>query len=181
MRLAFVVAAMVCVAVVGSTLESRAQSARPDSLEEAQKRITVLEQQIGSLKRVNDALNARLDKLRSASVDAEYRKAWVEYQKKKMDRNIRVYNWQDEATITIHRVTIILVLTALAISVGQIIFGMAFTHKGGHHSKQELETLELSANRIKIATTVSGLILLLVTFAFFYVYISSVYPLKHAG
>lgn len=178
MRTIISVLAIVCFTNVAFPAWSAAKGHNPSTLEEAQKQINFLEQKVKDLQAINNALNARLDQVGSISGNAEYRSAWIDYYKKLMERNIRMYTWQNEATQTIHKTTIVLVISALVISVAQIVFGMVFHRRKQGSSEQEKETLELSATRIKIATTVSGMILLLITFAFFYVYVQEVYAIK---
>jgi heme/copper-type cytochrome/quinol oxidase subunit 2 len=95
-----------------------------------------------------------------------------------MEYAIDVYNWHSKATQTIHKTTMVLVVIAMVVSVAQIIFGMVFYRRPDGHTKQQREMLELSTTRIKITTTVSGMILLLITLAFFYVYVRDVYEIK---
>jgi len=153
----------------------------PTTIEEAHDQIVQLERKLKDLEMINGSLNSRLNQTQSVFVIPEYRHAWIKYKTQLMDRNVRTFDWQNEATQSIHNTTIVLVVAALIISVVQMVFGMAFRPKQQTTTKKEAETLELSATRIKIATTVSGMILLLITFAFFYVYINEVYTIKAAA
>ena len=172
--------AILCFTIVTSPAWPAAEPEKPRTFEEAQKQIEHLEKTIKDLKSINKALNTQLENIGSIPSDAEYREALLGYRKKLMERNVRVYNWHDEATQSIHNTTIALVVTALVLSVAQIVFGMVYRQGKQSSSKQELETLELSTTRIRLATTISGMVLLLITFAFFYVYILQVYDLKPA-
>ncbi|MDA4846409.1 hypothetical protein [Hoeflea poritis] len=161
------------------TIKEKLEDAIENADEEmTSKQIDALEERLESIRSTWIMLYKSYKQLDLVQNSKEYQTAWIAYQEKLMDRNVNMYAWHDEATKSIHSTTTILVLSGLVISVAQIVFGMAFYRKNPAAADQYIETIELSTTRIKIATTVSGMILLVITLAFFYIYVQEVYSIK---
>lgn len=113
------------------------------------------------------------------AAEHEYAKAYWQSQASIMKRNVELLTWQDEATKSIHVWIKWMLISAVVLAVVQIVFSFWYSpHGAGGVPNQDLE---LSATKLKITTNVTSFILLLIVFAFFYMYIKEVYTIKPLG
>lgn len=91
----------------------------------------------------------------------------VWYEKSLEHRN-NVFEWQYKSSIIIFVMVITIVLFGLIFS------GIQFFKS----TKQPNSELELSTSGIKVSTSILGVILLIISLAFFYLYLIHVYPIS---
>lgn len=177
MRIAvlFFVLALAGPASAAQTCPSDAKA--PDACAE----IARLHAKVAALEGAADLAERKLAEARGASaqLDIKYLADWYDHNRVLMRQVEKAFDWHHRATGHLHVLVIILVVTATLVSVAEIAYGLLYrpTQTGGGASQE----LEISANRIKLVTTVSGFMLLLITFAFFYVYVQQVYDLRPAA
>jgi len=93
-----------------------------------------------------------------------------------MDRNADIFAWQDYSTKIIFFVVLFLV------SVGVVFSGIQF-YKGYRTKRtndevEQLSQVEFSAKGIKVSSPFLGVIILVISLAFFYLYLVYVYPIS---
>jgi hypothetical protein len=92
-----------------------------------------------------------------------------EYQARGFEHRSRVFNWQYRSSILIFSVVNLLVLAGLAFS------WMQFRRGWGSGLESEME---FSGAGVKIRSSVLGVIILVVSLAFYYLYLAYVYPIE---
>ena len=104
-----------------------------------------------------------------------------------MDQNKKVYAWQNLSSIIIFFVVILIVLVGLYLSYRQFILGEKMLL-----AKQEIKTietgpstvevmnasLEFGKEGVKINTAVIGLVILIISLSFLFLYLKYVYPIS---
>jgi len=153
---------------------------------------TVSQDQIDDLKRLNttdsettppkqeSVTSNRTDEVIEFVIDDESKeelgKAVYANQLWTMRRNEKIYAWQDFST------KLIFVLVIILVFVGVIFSGMQFfkQHRSSTPSvdKDGVSHIEFSTGGIKVSSPFIGLILLIISLGFFYLYLVYVYPIS---
>jgi len=110
------------------------------------------------------------DEITMASCWKAYRNSF-DYFKVGLSHRERVLKWQHFST------RVILVVVLLLVSVG-LYFAWAQFHTGMNTRNETSTELELSSKGLKISSPVLGVIILVISLAFFYLYLIFVYPIK---
>jgi hypothetical protein len=93
-----------------------------------------------------------------------------------LERNQAVYRWQDLSTKLIFAAVLLLVFAGVAFS--GIQFFKGFRTKTAKGEAPAVSQVELSAKGIKVTSPFLGVIVLVVSLAFFYLYLVYVYPIS---
>ncbi len=127
------------------------------------------------LKVITDSkkLNYNKDSLVRARYD-EALVAFYNYQISGFQHRREVFSWQHYSTIIIFFVVIFLVLAGLYFSWLQFRKGMKAEGDG---ALPETE-VELSVSNVKVRSSVVGIVILVVSLAFFYLYLVYIYPIN---
>ena len=117
-----------------------------------------------------------------------YLEAYYKYQAHSLDYAQTVFDWQYKSSIVIFMMVILLVLTGLVFAGIQFTIAMK-AHPTSAGKKKEATatdqapamatTLEASAHGVKITSSVIGLLILVVSIGFFYLYLVYVYPIQN--
>ena len=103
-------------------------------------------------------------------------KAIVENYLWTLERNEGVYVWQDYSTRNTFYVVIFLVMVGVVFSGIQFFKGR--TVKGAAGDTEQVSNLEFSAKGVKVSSPFLGVIILVISLAFFYLYLAHVYPIS---
>ena len=116
-----------------------------------------------------------------SALSLSYDKAKVEYRMEQMKHNINLLKWQHYFSIGVFILVVVLVCTGLYLSY------MQFIKDSGDYSSQSQSdeknkpagtVISADSKGFSIDSPVIGLIILFISFAFFYMYITEVYTLK---
>lgn len=114
-------------------------------------------------------IDQKSSEIERISLALSYDKSLVEFRTNQMDHNITILKWQHYSGIGVFFLVIILVLSGLYLSYLQF-------------KKEDKATsatkIEAGAKGVSIDSPVIGLIILFMSFAFFYLYIMEVYTIK---
>lgn len=107
----------------------------------------------------------------SAKVDSSLNQALINYQLFSLDHRRNVFKWQFYSSIIIFVIVLLIVITGLILS---------YMHfKRSLNSKADSETeLEIGSTGLKIKTSIIGIIILVISIVFFYLYLVHVYEIK---
>ena len=109
----------------------------------------------------------------------------VERFKFAIEQNKKVYAWQNLSSVIIFFVVILIVLTGLYLSFRQFMLAekmltsktkMQTVEKGGETVEIMNASLEFSKDGVKINTAVIGLVILIISLSFLFLYLKYVYP-----
>lgn len=107
--------------------------------------------------------------------EEQYHKKYYEHLEKKLDINLSGFEWQQKAANYLMFLVVIVVLTGLVFSGYQIWKASRIKDFG------ESSSIELSVQKIKITSSVVGIIVLTISIAFFYLFLIEVYRVKLVG
>jgi glucose uptake protein GlcU len=105
----------------------------------------------------------------ASQAQANYNEAYWKYQREVIDHTRKVYEWQHISSIIIFYVVIFLVLVGVGFSWLQF---KAAAYKG------ESEELDASMKGVKITSSTLGVVILVLSMCFFYLYLRYVYPVN---
>ena len=111
-----------------------------------------------------DASNRRV-----SQAQADYNEAYWRYERDAIEHKRKVYAWQHTSSIIIFYVVIFLVLIGVLFSWLQF---RAAAYKG------ESEELDASMKGVKITSSTLGVVILVLSMCFFYLYLRYVYPVN---
>jgi hypothetical protein len=198
LRAAVVIAAVLFAGVARAEscadLTGAPQFETPRTLDEAKQQIeqfravlAIRENCIRQLAIAIDLLNNKIEQAQSDGsasnvavnsadlLDAKYREAFAAYyayQEQMMNVSERLFRWQQRASEISMWVVFCVVAAGVAFSGVQL---WASVSKGGPQPKSKLE---LSAQRFRIQTSVVGLVVLIISLAFFYLFLVKVYEIN---
>jgi hypothetical protein len=109
------------------------------------------------------------DNSRVSQAQADYNEAYWKYQREVIDHTRKVYAWQHISSIIIFYVVIFLVLMGVLFSWLQF---KAASFKG------DSEELDASMKGVKITSSTLGVVILVLSMCFFYLYLRYVYPIN---
>ncbi|MGC1300604.1 MAG: hypothetical protein WA869_36715 [Alloacidobacterium sp.] len=138
-----------------------ARQAKADSLAQAEADAAAAQDQIPT---VPEPVNSRV-----SQAQADYNEAYWKYQREVIDHTRKVYAWQHISSIIIFYVVIFLVLMGVLFSWLQF---KAAAFKG------ESEELDASMKGVKITSSTLGVVILVLSMCFFYLYLRYVYPIN---
>jgi hypothetical protein len=138
-----------------------ARQPKADSLAQAEADAAVAQDQIPT---VPEPVNSRV-----SQAQADYNEAYWKYQREVIDHTRKVYAWQHISSIIIFYVVIFLVLIGVLFSWLQF---KAAAFKG------ESEELDASMKGVKITSSTLGVVILVLSMCFFYLYLRYVYPIN---
>lgn len=102
-------------------------------------------------------------------------KAYYDYRRKGYDHRQRVFEWQLLSSRIIFVVVIALVSAGIYFSWLQF---RADLKKTGNERDRGVSTLEASTSGIKVSSPVLGVVILVISLLFFYLYLQYVYPIE---
>ncbi len=102
--------------------------------------------------------------------------AYYEYRTNGFHHRERVFEWQLMSSKIIFVIVIFLVLAGLYFSWLQ--FKVDMNQRTDHNNQQPVSTLEASVQGVKISSPVLGVIILVISLLFFYLYLEHVYPIE---
>lgn len=106
---------------------------------------------------------------RVSQAQADYNEAYWRYERDAIEHTRKVYAWQHTSSIIIFYVVIFLVLIGVLFSWLQF---RAAAYKG------ESEELDASMKGVKITSSTLGVVILVLSMCFFYLYLRYVYPVN---
>jgi hypothetical protein len=118
---------------------------------------------------VNEATGSAASNPRVSQAHADYDEAYWKYQRDAIEHTRKVYAWQHISSIIIFYVVIFLVL------VGVLFSWLQF--KAAAY-KAESEELDASMKGVKITSSTLGVVILVLSMCFFYLYLRYVYPIN---
>ena len=147
---------------------------------------------------VEDEFNVFRDSLEKAGGgivnDSAFNKKYMKYNEFVLDHRIRVFNWQYSSSIYIFWIVMTIVASGLTLSAIQFFVGIQngrraarLANKSKKRPAGETEQLaepnndteiKLSLTELSIKSSVIGLIILVISIAFFYLYLQVVYPIS---
>jgi hypothetical protein len=112
-----------------------------------------------------------------------YLKSWqayYNYLSQGLSYRLKVFRWQALSSIIIFYTVLILVFAGILFSGIQFYKSMKYAPGKGQEGKtsQTLTEFEASATGIKVSSPVLGVIILVISLAFFYLYLVYVYPIQ---
>ena len=121
--------------------------------------------------------------LKDEKTNALYLKAWqayYDYLSQGLAYRLKVFRWQALSSIIIFYTVLVLVFAGILFSGIQFYKSMRFSADKGQNGKadQPLTEFEASASGIKVSSPVLGVIILVISLAFFYLYLVYVYPIQ---
>ncbi|QSB01356.1 hypothetical protein JWZ98_22450 [Methylomonas sp. EFPC1] len=96
------------------------------------------------------------------------------YLENRLKHRQKVFHWQYYSSIVIFFVVIILVGTGIYFAAVQFHHGL----KQGGDEKETITQLEATTSGIKISSPVLGVLILIISLVFFYLYLAFVYPIN---
>jgi hypothetical protein len=137
---------------------------QPPTPEQLQKQIAIMQDQIKALKS-----------------DLELQQKYVEAKKKEYDYqiglmqfNLEAFNAQTPQTYVVMALVILVVVAGLLLSAYQL---WKSVHVAGVQTNSELE---LSAKNVRVTSSIVGIVILVISIAFLYIYVHEVYRLRFA-
>lgn len=128
---------------------------------------------------VSSTLNEGLKDDRLDSVKLDAWKSYYKYMSQGYKHRSKVFTWQLLSSVIIFCMVIFLVLSGIYFAWLQFKLAMKEKEKGGESSSENLTTeLNLSSTEIKVSSPVLGVIILIISLAFFYLYLMYVYPIN---
>lgn len=121
------------------------------------------------------------DYLKDEKVMAAYRQAWqsyYDYLSQGLVFRLKVFRWQSLSTIIIFYTVLLLVFAGIVFSGIQFYKSMKVATDKNGQPDQPLTEFEASTSGIKVSSPVLGVILLVISLAFFYLYLVHVYPIQ---
>lgn len=130
-------------------------------------RIAALSQQLR-------AVSEQLDKLQSeqSKIELDYTRNFYDYSKKKNDVIIELFAWQKHASEILMWVVILLVTSGIGFS------GFQLFKASSLNAAEAKTSFEIAASRLKITSSVVGLVVLAISVVFFYLFLIEVYRMK---
>ena len=111
-----------------------------------------------------------------------YRKAWqgyYDYLSQGLAYRLKVFRWQALSSIIIFYTVLFLVFAGILFSGIQFYKSMRFSANGGDgKASPPLTEFEASSSGIKVSSPVLGVVILVISLAFFYLYLVYVYPIQ---
>jgi hypothetical protein len=157
-----------------STAQTHTQSAQePEpTREQLQTQINILLDQIKALQAANTTTQA-------ASIDPDLHSAYVEAKKKEyeyvtkiMELNIEAFNAQRWSAYVILFLVVVVVISGISFSGFQLWKSISVA------GVQTSNELELSASKVRITSSVVGIVVLTISLAFLYIYTVQVYQIR---
>ena len=113
---------------------------------------------------------------------AAYAKAYYEALIKEVDHRVQVFYWQLFSTKIIFFTVLLLVFIGMVFSGMQFYKSIKYVPKPGEHPPDSPVTeFEASTSGIKVSSPVLGIVILVISLAFFYLYLVHVYPIEELG
>ena len=130
------------------------------------------EQKIEAYQQLVSTLNAKLDASRSP-----LQRKYIDYQTMQYDEQIAfmqhrvaVFKWQEFASNVMLWVVVVVVLSGLVFSAAQLIDGLRF-------GKDLQGNLEISAQGLKVTSSIVGLLVLAMSIAFVLIFVDQIYEI----
>jgi hypothetical protein len=140
--------------------------------EQLQTQISILLDQIKALQTAN--INTQAD-----SIDPDLRSAYLEAKKKEyeyvtkvMELNIEAFNAQRWSAYAILFLVVVVVISGISFSGFQLWKSISVA------GVQTTNELELSASKVRITSSVVGIIVLMISLAFLYIYTMQIYQIR---
>ena len=140
--------------------------------EQLQTQISILLDQIKALQAANTNTQA-------ASIDPDLRSAYLEAKKKEyeyvtkvMELNIEAFNAQRWSAYAILFLVVVVVISGISFSGFQL--WKSITVAGVQTSNE----LELSASKVRVTSSVVGIVVLMISLAFLYIYTMQIYQIR---
>ncbi len=118
-------------------------------------------------------LNRKLDLLTSPVGNAEMQHsiAWFDYQKGLMKYNQELLDWQLFASN-------VLLWVVVLVAVAGVVYSGIQLATAARTGQQRDTTLEISAQRVRVTSSVVGILVLVISFAFVLIFLQQVYQFK---
>ena len=119
--------------------------------------------------------------MQDTEVMAAYRRAWkgyYAYLAEGLDYRMKVFHWQARSTVIIFYTVLLLVFAGILFSGIQFYKSLRMPKESGLQADQPLTEFEASTSGIKVSSPVLGVIILVISLAFFYLYLVYVYPIQ---
>ena len=118
----------------------------------------------------------------NAATSEDYQQAlrsYYAYRKAGYDHRLRVFEWQLRATKIIFFVVLLLVFVGIYFAAVQFHRGAAASRRAEAGAEEEMTEVDLSVKGVKVRSPVLGVIILVISLAFFYLYLVYVYPIQN--
>lgn len=128
---------------------------------------------------VSGSLNEGLKDSRLDSVKLDAWKSYYNYMTQGYRHRSNVFTWQLLSSVIIFCMVIFLVLSGIYFAWLQFKLAMKVKENGDGTGSENLTTeLNMSSKEIKVSSPVLGVIILIISLAFFYLYLVYVYPIN---
>ena len=145
-----------------------AQETTPTT-EQLQKQIAIMQDQVKALKSELATRDSRLYQKYLEAKNKEY-----DYQIGQMQFNLEALNSQTPQTYTVMALVILVVVAGVFLSAYQL---WKSVRVAGIQTNSELE---LSAKNVRVTSSIAGIVILVISIAFLYIYVHEVYQLRFA-
>jgi cell division protein FtsB len=167
--------AMVLLALMTPTsLRAQEQSAPSPTTDQLRTQISILQDQIKALSQVNDQYRKRAeladDKVFEAYVDLKKRE--FTYYARLMDVNIDTFRVQKFASY------VVLFLVCIVVTSGVLFSGFQLWKSVSVAGVQASNDLEISAAKVRVTSSVVGIVVLTISLAFLFIYTREVYTIR---
>ncbi len=134
----------------------------------------------GGVSRVPPAnISITTNQASSSKSHDRYREAMDDYYIFQFSHAKRVYVWQYYSSIAIFFVVLILVFAGLVFAGLQFQHGLRAKREIANAQAAELSTIEASLQGIKVSSSTLGVLVLMISMCFFYLYLYFVYPINN--
>jgi hypothetical protein len=123
--------------------------------------------------------------LNAQKAQYQFEKARFDYYRESLDNTKRVFGWQYVSSIILFFVIILIVLTGIVFAAIQFKIAMKKATQpavpGAEATPMAASELELSLKGVKVNSSVLGIVILVISLAFFYLYLIYVYPVTEVN
>lgn len=150
-----------------------------------EQQVSSLKAEVARLKNENQALQKYISESRDSVLarlkqeflkqEMDLRISEISYKKKELDIIQEAFEWQANASV------VLLYLVVFIALIGIIFSGIQLWKAYKLSDPQTETTLEVSAGKIRITSSIVGIIILTISLGFMYLFLQEVYPIREVG
>jgi hypothetical protein len=160
--------AMTILILLGSARSQQSETVEP-TREQMQLQLAIMRDYVKQLENGSKYIDTEVLKAYQSARVQEYK-----YLEEKMNLSLRGYDAQRWTSYVLLGCVVLVVVSGVVFSGLQLWTGM-------HAGVQTSNELEFSASRVRVTSSVIGVVVLAISMAFLYVYIKDVYPIRVVG
>jgi hypothetical protein len=165
-----IAAALLTYALVATSVEAQQDKALPPTVESLSAELKSARQRQADLEKIIFQLNSNIDALKSPD-DAAYRKAVIDHNIATLKQIQAVYDWQVIAS------DVLLCLVGVIVAAGLLFAGFQLWQAVKLGQPQTQSDLEVSASNFRLTTSTVGIVILALSFFFFYLFVKDIYAI----